>query len=38
MVEKGHAELRATRSGSPALVYVIPEFLTDETRRTIEEL
>ena len=37
MVRKGHAEQRATRSGSPPLVYVIPEFLTDAGRLQIEE-
>ena len=38
MVQKGHAEVRPTRSGSPPLVYVIPEFLTDDSRRQLEEL
>ena len=37
MVRKGHAEQRATRSGSPPLVYVIPEFLTDASRHQIED-
>jgi TM2 domain-containing membrane protein YozV len=37
MVRKGHAEQRATKSGSPPLVYVIPEFLTDAGRQQIEE-
>ena len=37
MVRKGHAEQRATRTGSPPLVYVIPEFLTDAGRQQIEE-
>ena len=35
MVSRGHAEQRATESGSPPLVYVVPEFLTDATRRQI---
>ena len=38
MVNKGHAEQRATRNGTPPLVYVIPEFLTDATRGRLEEL
>ena len=38
MVTKGYAEQRATRSGTPPLVYVIPEFLTDATRDRLEEL
>jgi hypothetical protein len=38
MVDKGHAELRPTKSGSPAVVYVIPDFLTDATRGQLEEL
>ena len=37
MVRKGHAEQRATTSGSPPLVYVIPEFLTDASRHQIED-
>ena len=37
MVRKGHAEQRATRTGTPPLVYVIPEFLTDASRLQIEE-
>ena len=37
MVRKGHAEQRATRTGSPPLVYVIPEFLTDAGRQQVEE-
>lgn len=37
MVRKGHAEQRATKSGSPPLVYVIPEFLTDAGRQQVEE-
>ena len=36
MVNKGHAEQRATRNGTPPLVYVIPEFLTDATRNRLE--
>ena len=35
MVDKGHIEMRATKSGSPPVVYVIPEFLTDEKRLTL---
>ena len=38
MVDKGHAELRPTRSGTPSVVYVIPEFLTDGTRGQLEDL
>ena len=38
LVDKGHAELRPTRSGSPATVYVVPDFLTDTTRGQLEEL
>ena len=38
MVDKGHAELRPTRSGTPSVVYVIPDFLTDNTRGQIEDL
>ena len=38
MVDKGHAELRPTRSGTPSVVYVIPEFLTDSTRGQLEDL
>ena len=37
MVRKGHAEQRATRTGSPPLVYVIPEFLTDAGRQQVED-
>ena len=37
MVRKGHAEQRATRTGSPPVVYVVPEFLTDAGRHQIEE-
>lgn len=37
MVRKGHAEQRATRTGSPPLVYVIPEFLTEAGRQQVEE-
>lgn len=37
MVRKGHAEQRATKTGSPPLVYVIPEFLTEPTREQLEE-
>ena len=37
MVRKGHAEQRATKSGAPPLVYVIPEFLTDAGRQQVEE-
>ena len=37
MVRKGHAEQRATKTGSPPLVYVIPDFFTDEGRRQVEE-
>ena len=37
MVRKGHAEQRATKTGSPPLVYVIPEFLTEPTRQQLEE-
>ena len=37
MVRKGHAEQRATKNGSPPLVYVIPEFLSDATRQQLEE-
>ena len=29
MVDKGHIEMRATASGTPPVVYVIPEFLAD---------
>ena len=35
MVRKGHAEQRATKTGSPPLVYVIPDFLTDEGRQQV---
>ena len=35
MVDKGHVEMRATKSGAPPVVYVIPEFLTDEKRLTL---
>ena len=38
MVDKGHAELRPTRSGTPSVVYVIPDFLTDGTRGQLEDL
>jgi hypothetical protein len=38
MVDKGHAELRPTKSGSPGVVYVIPDFLTDAIRGQLEEL
>ena len=38
MVDKGHAELRPTRSGTPSVVYVIPDFLTDSTRDQLEDL
>ena len=38
MVDKGHAELRPTRSGTPSVVYVIPDFLTDGTRAQLEDL
>jgi hypothetical protein len=38
MVDKGHAELRPTKSGTPSVVYVIPDFLTDNTRGQLEEL
>ena len=38
MVDKGHAELRPTRSGTPSVVYVIPDFLTDATRGQLEDL
>ena len=38
MVDKGHAELRPTRSGTPSVVYVIPDFLTDSTRGQLEDL
>jgi len=37
MVRKGHAEQRATKTGAPPVVYVIPEFLTDAGRQQIEE-
>ncbi len=37
MVRKGHAEQRATKTGSPPVVYVVPEFLTDAGRQQIEE-
>ena len=35
MVQNGHIEPHATESGVPPLVYVVPEFLTDATRRQI---
>ena len=35
MVQKGDLELHASESGVPPLVYVVPEFLTDATRRQI---
>ena len=35
MVQKGDLELHASESGVPPLVYVVPEFLTDTTRRQI---
>jgi TM2 domain-containing membrane protein YozV len=35
MVRKGHAEQRATKTGSPPLLYVIPDFLTDEGRQQV---
>lgn len=38
MVNKGHAELRPTRSGTPSVVFVIPDFLTDSTRGQLEDL
>ena len=38
LVDKGHAELRPTRSGTPSVVYVIPDFLTDSTRGELEDL
>ena len=38
MVDKGHAELRPTRSGTPSVVYVIPDFLTESTRGQLEDL
>ena len=37
MVSKGYAEQRATKTGSPPLVYVIPEFLTEPGRQQLEE-
>lgn len=37
MVRKGHAEQRATKTGAPPLVYVIPEFLSEAGRQQIEE-
>ena len=38
MVDKGHAELRPTRSGTPSVVYVVPDFLTDSARDQLEDL
>ena len=35
MVQQGDLELHASESGVPPLVYVVPEFLTDATRRQI---
>ena len=35
MVQKGDLELHASESGVPPLVYVVPECLTDATRRQI---
>ena len=35
LVEQSELELHATESGVPPLVYFVPEFLTDATRRQI---
>jgi hypothetical protein len=35
-VSAGHAEIRATRDGNPATVYVVPEFLTAENKARLE--
>ena len=35
MVQKGDLELHASESGAPPLVYVVPEFLTETTRKQI---
>ena len=35
-VSAGDAELRATRDGSPPTVYVVPEFLTEESKSRLE--
>lgn len=35
LVKQGELELHASESGVPPLVYVVPEFLTDTTRRQI---
>ena len=32
MVKQGDVEIRATSSGEPPLVYVVPEFLTETSR------
>ena len=32
MANKGYVEMRATKSGSPPLAYVVPEFLADASR------
>jgi len=36
MVRDGDLELRITQSGSPPLVYVAPEFLTDASRKLLD--
>ena len=35
LVKQGELEVHASESGVPPLVYVVPEFLTDTTRRQI---
>ena len=37
MLMQGDLELYATESGVPPLVYVVPEFLTEATRRQIDD-
>lgn len=37
MVRDGDLELRITQSGSPPLVYVVPEFLTDASRKLLDD-